>query len=228
MATIETFGSHAYVYEQVADTIAERIQTGQITGKLPAEREIAHELGVSYQTLRRATSLLRARGLLVTRNGRGSFATPPSEPETGQLVTDQVDTNPRDCQAKDRISTIMARSNLTITIREQALENRYENLITASHILIAIASTPAGMRAMAAALKDVFPWVSHLSTGECSEFAAELIAALSDSAELAIDGNAPEVIAGWRATARVKADPSLHAQALNLTGGDHGPVEVLG
>jgi hypothetical protein len=36
--------------------------------------------------------------------------------------------------------------------------------------------------------------------------AEELISALSDAAELAIDRNAHEVIAGWRATARIKAE----------------------
>jgi len=44
------------------------------------------------------------------------------------------------------------------------------------------------------------------------------------AAELTIDGNAHEVIAGWRATARIKADKSIYAQALASTGGDFGPV----
>ena len=34
------------------------------------------------------------------------------------------------------------------------------------------------------------------------------------AAELTIDGNAHEVIAGWRATARIKADKNMYAQAL--------------
>jgi hypothetical protein len=114
---------------------------------------------------------------------------------------------------------------LTAAVRE---EERDENLITASRMFAALARTPAGARALAVVMTDVFPWASHLSKAECAEFAAELVAALSDAAELGLDGNAPEVVAGWRATARVKADPSLHAQALNPTVGDYGPVEVLG
>jgi hypothetical protein len=39
-----------------------------------------------------------------------------------------------------------------------------------------------------------------------SGFAAEPLAPLSDAAELTNDRNAHEVIAGWRATARIKAD----------------------
>ena len=74
------------------------------------------------------------------------------------------------------------------------------------------------------ALTDVFPWAGHLSEAERSDFTAELIAALSDTAELTIDGNAHVVIAGWRATARIKADKSMYAQALAPTEGDFGPV----
>ena len=47
-----------------------------------------------------------------------------------------------------------------------------------------------------------------------ADFAAELIAALSDAAELVIDANAHEVIAGWRATARIKAHKRLYTHAM--------------
>jgi hypothetical protein len=50
-----------------------------------------------------------------------------------------------------------------------------------------------------------FPVSPALSPVEQSGFAAELIAALSDAAELTIDRIAHEVTAGWRATARIKA-----------------------
>jgi hypothetical protein len=82
--------------------------------------------------------------------------------------------------------------------------------------------------AVASALAEVFPWVRHLTAAKRGDFAAELIAALSDAAELAIDRTAQEVIAGWRATARIKADESLYPQALAPTQGDFGPVQALG
>ncbi|MEO3822686.1 hypothetical protein [Actinomadura sp. B10D3] len=40
------------------------------------------------------------------------------------------------------------------------------------------------------------------------------------------DTNAQEVITGWRATARIKADGTQHEEALRPTSGDFGPVEV--
>jgi hypothetical protein len=114
---------------------------------------------------------------------------------------------------------------LTAADRE---EERDENLVTASRVFAALARSEPGARAVTAALAEVFPWARHLSPAEQSSFAEELIAALSDAAELAIDRNAHEVIAGWRATARIKAGASLYKQALAPTEGDFGPVEALG
>ncbi|MGN6680687.1 MAG: hypothetical protein ACTHKL_23240 [Streptosporangiaceae bacterium] len=113
---------------------------------------------------------------------------------------------------------------LTAAERE---EERDDNLLTASRIFAALARSRAGARAVEVAIDEVFPWARHLSDSERSSFVAELVVALSDAAELTIDGNAREVIAGWRATARIKADRSQHASALRPTEGDFGPVEVI-
>lgn len=40
---------------------------------LPAERKLAVEYGVAYQTVRRAMKVLRDRGLIITVQGRGTF-----------------------------------------------------------------------------------------------------------------------------------------------------------
>lgn len=106
-------------------------------------------------------------------------------------------------------------------------EERDENLMTASRMFAALARSQTGVQAVNTALAEVFPWASHLSAEERSDFATELIAALSDAAELAIDGNAHEAIAGWRATARIKADKSTYSQALAPTTGDFGAVEAI-
>jgi hypothetical protein len=113
---------------------------------------------------------------------------------------------------------------LTAADRE---EERDENLLTASRMFAAMARSEAGSTAVASALTEVFPWTRHLSTDERASFATELIAALSDAAELTIDGNAPEVIAGWRATARIKADKRQFRDAVAPTVGDYGPVECV-
>lgn len=86
----------------------------------------------------------------------------------------------------------------------------------------------AGIRVMLMAIPDVFPWVRHLTDSELRDFARELFAALTDAAELDVDTNVDEVVAGWRATARIKADKGQYAQAVRETSGDLGPVEVNG
>ncbi len=58
---------------RVAHVIAARIMAGQYTGQLPAERKLAAEFGVSYGTVRHSAEVLRGRGLVITRQGRGTF-----------------------------------------------------------------------------------------------------------------------------------------------------------
>lgn len=68
------------VYVQVADLIAARIASGELApgSRLPAERDLAAEYGVAYDTIRRAAAVLRERGLIETVHGRGTFvAVPP-------------------------------------------------------------------------------------------------------------------------------------------------------
>ena len=69
------------VYVQVADHIASRIAAGDLApgARLPAERDLATEYGVAYDTIRRATALLRERGLILTIVGRGTFVTPEDQ-----------------------------------------------------------------------------------------------------------------------------------------------------
>lgn len=62
---------HAYI--QVADRIAARITARTYTAKLPAERALAEEFGVSYVTLRHSMAILRERGLIISIHGRGTF-----------------------------------------------------------------------------------------------------------------------------------------------------------
>jgi GntR family transcriptional regulator len=63
------------LYRQVRDVLVKRIadgvwQTGQL---LPSEPEIAHDLGVSAGTVRKALDEMTAENLVVRRQGRGTF-----------------------------------------------------------------------------------------------------------------------------------------------------------
>jgi GntR family transcriptional regulator len=63
------------VYVQVADYLAARIASGELQpgARLPAERDMSRDLGVAYDTIRRATALLRERELIVTVVGKGTY-----------------------------------------------------------------------------------------------------------------------------------------------------------
>lgn len=63
------------VYAQVASHIRSRIDSGEWPPgrRLPAERELAEFYGVAYDSIRRATAMLREQGLIVTVHGRGTY-----------------------------------------------------------------------------------------------------------------------------------------------------------
>jgi len=62
-----------YAYVQVADDLERRIGAGEFAEKLPSERALAEEYGCAYTTIRQGMKLLRERGLIVTRQGRGTY-----------------------------------------------------------------------------------------------------------------------------------------------------------
>ncbi|MGW5364441.1 GntR family transcriptional regulator [Actinopolymorpha pittospori] len=62
-------------YQQVAASIRAQITSGDIAvgDQLSSVRELAKEYGVSGGTIQQALRLLRAEGLIVTWQGRGTF-----------------------------------------------------------------------------------------------------------------------------------------------------------
>ena len=62
--------------------------------RLPSERRLAEQLGVSRATVREAAGLLVARGLLVRRRGDGTYATAPGERRMAEIWGDMVRRHP--------------------------------------------------------------------------------------------------------------------------------------
>lgn len=79
----------AYVYAEVADHLAVRIEAGRRGdpsagalppgARLPGERDLAEEYGVAVETARRAVRVLRERGLVVTLPAKGTFVKPAGD-----------------------------------------------------------------------------------------------------------------------------------------------------
>lgn len=62
-------------YRQIVDQIAGLVRTGQLLGgeRLPSFRDLASDLTVSLITVRRAYSELESAGLVVRKQGLGTF-----------------------------------------------------------------------------------------------------------------------------------------------------------
>lgn len=69
-----------HIYIQLAETLEERIQNGfYISGKkLPSERKLAEEFGVSRMTARQSVKKLEEKGLVHKEKGRGTYIEAPS------------------------------------------------------------------------------------------------------------------------------------------------------
>lgn len=64
-----------YVYQWMAAQLAARIESGDLRyhRRLPAEAQLAREYEVSLGTARRATQILRERGLVITLRSKGTY-----------------------------------------------------------------------------------------------------------------------------------------------------------
>jgi GntR family transcriptional regulator len=61
------------LYVQVASVLRARIESGELTSRLPSLKTITQEYGVSHITAERAVQELRDAGLVVTVVGKGTF-----------------------------------------------------------------------------------------------------------------------------------------------------------
>jgi DNA-binding GntR family transcriptional regulator len=61
------------LYRQVANLLRGRIERRELTGRIPATKDIAVEYGVAQGTAERALAILREEGLIISAVGRGHF-----------------------------------------------------------------------------------------------------------------------------------------------------------
>ncbi len=66
-------------YLQIEEELAERIDAGELTpgARLPTERELSEQMAVSRMTVRQALARLEQRGLIIRRQGSGTFVAEP-------------------------------------------------------------------------------------------------------------------------------------------------------
>ena len=63
------------IYEQLEAALAGQIESGQLAPgeKLPGDHDLANDLEIGYQTVRRVMLSLTERGYVVRRQGKGTF-----------------------------------------------------------------------------------------------------------------------------------------------------------
>ena len=82
----------ARLYEQITEQIQNRIIAGQLRpgDKLPPERELAEQFGVSRTAVREAVMALHEKGLLEVRPGKGTFISNITD-STSEVMRDSLD-----------------------------------------------------------------------------------------------------------------------------------------
>ena len=72
---LRPLGAPRSLSAEVVDRLAEQIMSGKLPAgaKLPSEQEMMRGMGVSRTVVREAVAALRARGLVITRQGAGAF-----------------------------------------------------------------------------------------------------------------------------------------------------------
>jgi GntR family transcriptional regulator len=94
------------LYLQIAESLLEQVESGQLQpgDRLPPERQLSDMLAVNRMTVRRALRILQGRGLLVRRQGRGTFiAQPKIERQAAQLTSFTVGMRQRGLQPGARV-----------------------------------------------------------------------------------------------------------------------------
>lgn len=69
------------LYYQIVEQLKEQIAAGDLASgvRLPSERELSEQAGVSRMTVRQALTTLQRDGLIEVRQGIGAFVTPPKQ-----------------------------------------------------------------------------------------------------------------------------------------------------
>jgi GntR family transcriptional regulator len=75
------------MYQQIADRLRDQIDSGTLQPgeRLPSEPDLVRQFDASRNTVRLALALLTNQGLVVTRQGLGTFVTEPARPFTALL-----------------------------------------------------------------------------------------------------------------------------------------------
>jgi GntR family transcriptional regulator len=75
MRAVDTYSEGRPAYQRIAEELRAAITAGSMRpgDRIPSERELAQRYGTTHMTVRQAVGLLKEEGLVITRQGLGSF-----------------------------------------------------------------------------------------------------------------------------------------------------------
>jgi hypothetical protein len=115
--------------------------------------------------------------------------------------------------------------DLVLTTAERAEQDREVASTTSRLFNEMMRRDPAVLTMAVHVLPAVFPWVRHLPEDARLEFAAEWLETLSAAADMGNNAAVAGMVAAWRSTAEIYADPELFAKLTKPHDGtDYGPV----
>jgi GntR family transcriptional regulator len=122
------FPSGIPLYIQIAEALLAQIQSGELApgDRLPPEREFSESLGVTRMTLRQALRVLESQGLLVRKQGVGTFVADAKI----ERKADRLDPFTKGMQSRGFVASA----------RLILLEKRLANTLVARNLQIAISS----------------------------------------------------------------------------------------
>ena len=126
--------SGANLYETIADRLEKEIlsNTFSDTGKLPSEQSLGEKFGVSRTVIREALKILKARGLIESRNGSGSYVTKPDSKNLSELLRRMVimdGISPHEIYEVREILEAAAAQRAAVKVTEEQLSKMAECLL---------------------------------------------------------------------------------------------------
>lgn len=143
-----------------------------------------------------------------------------------QLIQHSRETVARLEQSQSRRLRLVRRDgeDLVLESAERA-EADEQAALTAARLIAEMLRGEETAQPVLQVLPAVFPWMRFLPEAAIRAFAVEFAETALASAELGNMAPLAPVIAAWRSTAEVYADPDLHrALGVPLDGMDYGPV----
>src|SRR5690606_39539088 len=131
-------GSSPKLYQRVANAIVARIRSGKYPRgeRLPPERELAEEFGVSRPTVREAMIALEIRGIVEARRGSGIYVVDTAPPDTS---SNEQDIGPFEVTEARRLFDGEAAALAAAIITDEEIDRKSTRL-NSSHVKISYAA----------------------------------------------------------------------------------------